>query len=183
MENTKNGSSTPTQKEDTQKNLFGKDAIKKMKAIASSAETGFLCTNIKTGLPLSIRPMALQQIDDEGNVWFMDLKDSGKEAEIKKDPFTHVLFQESKHSGFLNIYGISEIVRDQAKIDELWTPAAKVWFQGGKDDPNISLIKVVPTHVHYWDNKHGDMIAFVKMAAAIVTGKTMDDGVEGKLDF
>ena len=32
----------------------------------------------------------------------------------------------------------------------------KVWFQGGKDDLEISLIKVEPTSVYYWDNKHGD---------------------------
>ncbi len=165
------------------KSLSGEEAVKKLKDLAISAENCFFCTSIKTGLPVSVRPMSVLQVDDAGNLWFASQKDSNKNNEIASDPFTHLFFQENKNSGFLNIYGISEIVTDQDKIDELWNPLLKVWFQGGKDDPNITLIKVEPTNVYYWDTKHGDMIAFVKMAASIVTGKTMDDSVEGNLEF
>jgi general stress protein 26 len=60
---------------------------------------------------------------------------------------------------------------------------AQVWFQKGKEDEKISLIKVEPTNVYYWDTKHGEAIAFIKMAASIIIGKTMDDSVEGNLNF
>lgn len=165
------------------KTLEGTEAVKKLKDLAKSAENCFFCTSIKTGLPLSVRPMSVLEIDDAGNLWFMSHKDSNKNSEIANDPFTHLFFQEHKNSGFLNIYGISEIVTDQAKIDELWNPLLKVWFQDGKDDAKISLIKVVPTNVYYWDTVHGEAIAFIKMAASIITGKTMDDSVEGNLNF
>lgn len=165
------------------KRLSGDEAIAKVKDIAMSAQNGFFCTNIKTGLPLSVRPMAVLQVDDAGNLWFMSRIDSHKNQEIASDPFTHLFFQENTNSGFLNIYGISEIVTDQAKIDELWKPLLKVWFQDGKDDPKISLIKVEPTDVYYWDTKHGELVAFAKMAASVITGKTMDDSIEGKLEF
>lgn len=165
------------------KTLEGKEAIKKLQDLATKAENCFFCTSIKTGVPVSIRPMSVLQVDDQGNLWFMSQSDSNKNAEIAEDPFTHLLFQESKNSGFLNVYGITEISRDQAKIDELWNPLLKVWFQGGKDDLKISLLKVSPTNVYYWDTKHGEVIAFAKMALSIVTGKTMDDSVEGNLDF
>lgn len=163
--------------------LEGEAAVKKLKNLATSAENCFFCTNIKTGLPLSVRPMSVLQVDEAGNLWFMSQNDSNKNAEITQDPFTHLFFQENKNSGFLNIYGITEIITDGAKIDELWNPLLKVWFQGGKDDPKISLLKVVPTNVYYWDTKHGEAIAFIKMATSIIIGKTMDDSVEGKLEF
>lgn len=184
MENEKisRDSSNNTQ-QDNIKTLNGKEALNKLKEIVEKAENCFFCTNIKTGLPISVRPMAVLEVDDAGNLWFMSMKSSIKNKEIVADPFTHLLFQDSKHSGFLNIYGISEIVTDQQKIDDLWKPILKVWFQGGKDDLEISLIKVEPTSVYYWDNKHGDVIAFAKMAASLVIGKTMDDSIEGKLDF
>jgi general stress protein 26 len=172
--------------QDTQdhiKTLAGDEAVKKLKDLAKSAENCFFCTNIKTGLPLSVRPMSVLEVDDKGNLWFMSHNDSNKNGEIALDPFTHLFFQENKNSGFLNIYGISEIVNDQEKIDELWNPLLKVWFQEGKDDAKISLIKVEPTNVYYWDTKHGEAIAFIKMAASIITGKTMDDSVEGNLNF
>lgn len=177
-------SSNNTQPNDEHiKTLKGHEALAKLKAIATKAENCFFCTNIKTGLPVSIRPMNVLQVDDEGSLWFMSMKDSTKNGEISSDPFTHVLFQESTNSGFLNVYGITEISTDQAKIDELWKPLLKTWFQGGKEDPNITLLKVVPTNVYYWDNKHGDVVAFAKMAASVITGKTMDDSIEGNLDF
>ena len=171
------------QPENHQKTLVGKEAIDKLKDIALSAANCFFCTNIKTGLPLSVRPMSVLQVDDEGNLWFISGKDSHKTEEIKADPFTHLFFQENKNSGFLNIYGIAEFMEDREKVNELWNPLLNVWFKEGKDDPNISLLKVEATKVYYWDNKHGDMIAFAKMVTSIVIGKTMDDGVEGNLEF
>lgn len=164
------------------KSLEGKEAVDKLKEISLAAENCFFCTDIKTGLPMSVRPMAVLDVDDSGNLWFMSQKNSDKNKEIQADPFTHLFFQENKHSGFLNIYGISEVLEDRAKIEELWSPILKVWFQDGKDDEMISVIKVEPTHVYYWDNKHGEAVSFLKMAASLVTGKTMDDSVEGTLD-
>ena len=183
MATSQEGSTNNTQEEDNIKDLGGKDAVEKLRDLADKAESCFFCTNIKTGVPLSVRPMAIQQVDDEGNIWFMSMKDSHKNDEISSDPFTHLLFQAGAHSGFVNIYGISEISRDQTKIDELWSPFIKTWFQGGKDDPNITLIKVIPSEGYYWDTKHGTAVAFLKMAASVITGKTMDDSVEGNLDI
>ena len=182
MATSQEGSTNNTQEENNIKDLGGKEAIEKLRSLAEKAESCFFCTNIKTGIPLSVRPMAIQQVDDEGNIWFMSLKDSHKNDEISSDPFTHLLFQAGAHSGFVNIYGISEISRDQAKIDELWSPFIKTWFQGGKDDPDITLIKVIPSEGYYWDTKHGTAVAFLKMAASVITGKTMDDSVEGALE-
>lgn len=179
----KSDSTNHTQdKKDTIESLQGKEAVEKLKELAKGAENCFFCTDIKTGLPMSVRPMSVLDVDDSGNLWFMSQKDSEKNNEISTDPFTHLFFQQNKNSGFLNIYGISEVIEDRAKIEELWSPLLKVWFQDGKDDEKISLIRVTPTQVYYWDTKHGEAIAFLKMAASVITGKTMDDSVEGELD-
>jgi general stress protein 26 len=83
----------------------------------------------------------------------------------------------------LNIYGIAEISKDKEKIKELWQPILKTWFTEGEDDPRITVIKVEPSEGYYWDNKHGNAVAFIKQAAGAVLGKTLDDSVEGKLDI
>lgn len=170
------------QPEDNIKNLEGPDAWVKIKEIAEKADTCFLCTSIKTGLPFSTRPMAVLQVDNDGNLWFLSSNDSSKNAEISKDPLVQLLFQESPHSGFMNVYGIAEISTDKAKIEEIWTPLAKTWFTGGKDDPRVTVIKVSPTQGHYWDNKHGKAIAFLKMVTGAIIGKTLDDSIEGDLN-
>ncbi|MGI4022406.1 MAG: pyridoxamine 5'-phosphate oxidase family protein [Janthinobacterium lividum] len=169
------------QPEDNLQNLAGTEALKKMKQIAEETQTCFFCTNIKTGSPLSVRPMAIQEVDDEGNLWFLSSNDSHKNEEIKHDDHVHLLFQESHFSGFLNVYGDAYISADKAKIKELWKPILKAWFTGGEDDPRITVIKVVPSEAYYWDNKHGNAIAFIKQTASAVIGKTFDDSVEGEL--
>jgi len=169
------------QPEDNIKNLDGDEAWQKVKELAEKADTCFMCTNIKTGLPFSTRPMAILKADENGDLWFLSANDSTKNAEIKNDPLVQLLCQSSAHAGFLNIYGIAEITIDQTKIEELWTPLAKTWFTEGKDDPRITVIKVSPTQGHYWDNKHGRAIAFVKMVTGALTGQTLDDSVEGNI--
>lgn len=171
------------QPEENIKSLMGEEAITKLKELADKAESCFFCSNIKTGLPFSTRPMSAQKVDEEGNIWFLSSKDSHKNVELERDPFVQLLFQGSKHSAFMSVYGIAEIIEDRQKIEELWEPLVKVWFTEGKDDPRISVIKVSPTQGYYWDNKHGNFVAFLKMAASMVRGKTMDDSVEGRLEM
>jgi general stress protein 26 len=170
------------QPEENTKNLQGPEAIEKIKDLVKQSPTCFFCTNIKTGLPLSTRPMAVQKVDDEGNFWFLSANDSHKNDEVDHDPFVHLLFQGSAHSDFLNIYGIATSSQDKEKIKELWEPVLKAWFTEGENDPRITVIKVEPTEGYYWDNKHGNAIAFVKQLVGAAMGKTLDDSIEGKLE-
>jgi general stress protein 26 len=171
------------QPENNFKDLQGAEAIKKVKELVDIAKTCFFCSNIKTGIPLSTRPMSVQKVDDDGNFWFLSSNDSHKNDELAKDPFVHLFFQGSAHSDFLNIYGMAFISEDKEKIKELWEPILKTWFTEGVDDPRISVIKVEPSEGYYWDNKHGNAVAFVKQLAGATLGKTIDDSIEGKLDL
>src|ERR1700735_1819677 len=148
--------------EQNTQDLDGRDAIEKMKELVAKTWTCFFCTNIKTGLPFSTRPMAVQQVDAEGNLWLLSSNDSHKDMELKSDPFVQLLFQGSAHSDFLTIYGVASISDDKEKIKELWASDMKTWFTEGQDDPRISVIKVEPSEAYYWDNKHGDLVAYLK---------------------
>src|ERR1700760_1156351 len=169
------------QPENNTQNLSGAEAIKKIKELADKA-TCFFCTNIKTGIPFSTRPMSVHKVDNHGNFWFLSANDSHLNKELSTDPFAHLLFQRSAHSDYLNIYGIAEISTDKEKIKELWEPIYKTWFTEGENDPRITVIKLEPSEGYYWDNKHGNAIAFVKMLAGAVIGKTLDDSIEGTIE-
>jgi general stress protein 26 len=169
------------QPEDNREDLRGPAADKKIKELAEKAETCFFCTQLTTNEPLKTRPMSVQKVDDDGTLWFLSASDSHKNAEISADPRVQLLFQGSKHSDFLSVYGQATISRDRAKIDELWEPILKTWFTEGKDDPRITVIRVDPLEGYYWDTKHGNAVAFAKMAVGAVLGKTLDDSVEGTL--
>lgn len=169
------------QEEENHKDLQSAEAGKKIKELADKASTCFFATGIKTGKPLTVRPMAVQKLDEAGNLWFLSANDSHKNQDIAEDNHVQLLFQGSTHSDFLSLYGLATISTDKALIEELWEPILKTWFTEGVDDPRITVIKVETIEGYYWDNKHGDAVAFLKMAAGAVMGKTMDDSIEGKL--
>lgn len=169
------------QPEENTKHLSGDEAAKKIKELADKAQSCFFCTNIRSNQAFATRPMSPQKIDDEGDFWFLSAVDSHKNMELDTDPYVQLLFQGGPHSDFMSLYGKATISNDKQKIEELWNPLIKTWFTEGKDDPRITVIKVTPEDGYYWDTKHGDMVAFVKIIAGAITGQTLDDSIEGKL--
>src|SRR4030095_6416126 len=163
------------------KNLRATAAIEKIREIAKDANICMFVTDL-SNLPLMGRPMATQEVDEEGNIWFMSDKNSDKNREIEKDQQVQLFYSHTGNYEYLSIYGNAEIVNDRSKIEELWTPMAKTWFREGKDDPNISLIKVTPEDAYYWDTKNNKMVSLMKFAMGAMGITPKDDGgVEGKL--
>jgi len=169
------------QPEDNYKDLSGEEGVKKMKELVEKASTCFFCTRIKTDENFSTRPMAVQKIDGLGVTWFLSASDSKKNMEIYDDPAVQMLFQGSDYSDFLTVYGTATISRDKEVIDELWNPMLKTWFTEGKDDPRITVIKVVPIEAYYWDTKHVQVIGLIKRMVGAAIGKTLDDSIEGQI--
>jgi general stress protein 26 len=71
----------------------------------------------------------------------------------------------------VNASGTAQVVRDQAKIDELWHDGLKAWFPNGKDDPNISLLKIKMHQAEYWDRAGGRMATLFQQVKAALTGQ------------
>jgi general stress protein 26 len=158
----------------------GGAAIEKLKELAENARMCMFTTFAKS-LPMPSRPMALQTVEDDGTLQFFSAKSSNKNMEIAQDSHVQLFFGNSGDNEDLSLYGTAKVSTDRAKIKELWNPIAKVWFQDGADDPDLTLISVTPIETKYWDTKHNKLVAILKMGAAIITGKTLDDGVEGVL--
>jgi general stress protein 26 len=171
------------QPEDNRADLHSHDAVERIKDVVKKTQTCFFCTALSTGDSNASRPMSVRKVDDEGSLWFLSANDSHKNQELARDPSVTLYFQGSEHSDFLQLSGSATINTDRAKIDELWEPVIKTWFTGGKDDPRITVIKVEPTTGYYWDNKHGNAVAGLKMLVGAAIGKTLDDSIEGRISL
>ncbi len=162
------------------KNLSRSEAIEKIQNLATTADICMFVTSLSK-VPLTARPMSTVEVDDQGNIWFISKKSSDKNKAITLDNKVQLLYASKGNAEFMNVYGEAEIVIDKQKAEEVWTSIAKAWLPGGVDDPELSLIKVKPLDTYYWDTKHGKLISLIKIATAVITGKTMDDGVEGSI--
>lgn len=169
------------QEERNHQDLATASAVKKIKELIDTAKTGFLSTQASSSSSQGTRPMTVQEVDDSGTLWFLIANDSHTYEDISSEPDVKLYFQGSAHSDFLYLEGSAVLSADKDKIQELWNPVLKTWFTEGENDPRIAIIKVYPTAGYYWDNKHGNAIAALKMVAGAIIGKTMDDSIEGDL--
>lgn len=86
-----------------------------------------------------------------------DLREEGegspKVHEIQNNQQVNVVCQDGERI-CISLSGRAELVNDRRKLEEAWSESFKVWFPGGKDDPDIRLIFVRGDEAEYWDT-HG----------------------------
>lgn len=169
------------QPEHNHEDLQAREAVEKIRELVDQAETCFFCTAATEHDSVAARPMAVQEVDDAGNLWFLSASDSHKNAEVTQDSRVRLYFQGGKHTDFLLLDGVATVSRDKARIKQLWKPIMKTWFTEGQDDRRVTVIKVAPTEGYYWDTKHGMAVAGIKMLIGAAIGQTLDDSIEGKL--
>ena len=162
-------------------NLINKEAIDKLKSLVDEIMVCLFCTDLKTDDGATCRPMTAIKVCDQGNIWFFSEKNSDKNKAIASDKEVQLFFSHPGKSSYLVVNGDAEIILDKVTIEELWTPAAKIWFKEGKDDPTISVIKVTPKGAYYWDTDGNRMINFLKMVASVATGTNLVTGNQGSI--
>lgn len=162
------------------KHLNDNEAIAKLKELAERIGTCMFCTEL-TQAPFNTRPMALRQVDEAGDLWFISSASSNKNEEIKQDDKVQLLFAKNSSAHYLSVFGEADIYKNEDKMDELWTPIAKAWFEEGKHDPDATIIRVRPIESYYWDTIDGKIFTLIKIVTSAITGKNMDGGIEGNL--
>ena len=162
-------------------NLNNKEAIDKLKSLVDEIKVCLFCTDLKTNDGSTCRPMSAMKVCDQGNIWFFSEKNSDKNKAILTDKNVQLFFSHPGKGSYLVVNGEAEIILDKTTIEELWTPVAKIWFTEGKEDPNISVIKVKPTTAYYWDTDGNRMINLLKMVASVVAGTNLVSGKQGDL--
>lgn len=138
-----------------------------------------MMTTVDEGGNLVSRPMACMQMDADGTLWFFTQKSSPKVEQIEQhENKVNLSFVNVADADYVSISGTSQEVYDRAKIDALWSDMAKPWFPKGKDDPELTLLKVHTEMAEYWDSNDSRIIRLFEMARAAVTGDTYKDGGE-----
>lgn len=112
---------------------------------------------------LHAHPMTPQEVTEDGDVWFFVDKSSEQAHNIGSEKRVNLAFSDG--STWLSVAGHARVLRDEAKIDELWNPIVEAWFPDGKGAPNVALLHVESDSAEYWDTPGGRIasaLAFVK---------------------
>lgn len=140
-----------------------------------------MLTTVEQDEDLRSRPMATHDMDDDGTIWFFTYDDSAKVREIQRNNRVSLSYTDTGSETYVSAAGKAELVKDRAKINQLWNDILKAWFPKGKEDPRIALLKVSLHQAEYWDRPGGKMVKLFQVAKAIVTGEQDKGGRNEKL--
>jgi general stress protein 26 len=133
---------------------------------------------------LSARPMAAANRDfDDGTLWFFAREDSPKLDELAESRNVLVAYAHPGKQDYVSLSGTARVVRDQAKVKQLWSEPARVWFPKGPEEGDIALIAVDVETAEYWDSPSATVVYAYGYAKAALTGEPPKMGENKKVAF
>lgn len=154
--------------------LTGTEATERLKELVEDIDFAMLTTQDAHGNLVS-RPMNTRQMDEHGNLWFFTAEDTKKVAEAQEEHHVGLSYADAKGQRWVSVAGRASIVHDDAKMEELYSPALDIWFAQGLETPGIALLKVTPVEAELWEPAHGRLVLAASMLKALVTKDTPDE--------
>jgi len=100
------------------------------------------------------QPMtALVEDDSGGPIWIFTAKDTDLVQELGERHTALLHFSSKDHELFAAVEGELIADNDRAAIERLWNPYVAAWYEGGKDDPKLQLLRFEPDHAKIWLNE------------------------------
>jgi general stress protein 26 len=145
------------------------DAITEVGDLIKNIRTAMLTTKSGEGRLVS-RPIATRQKTFDGDLWFLTSIDSKKVHELSANPQVNVAYVNEGDARYVSIDGRADVLRDRAKMDELWTEFDKVFFPQGKDDPNLVVLRVTADTAETWTSSTSSIGRAFDFLKARITG-------------
>ncbi len=108
------------------------------------------------------RPMTAQFEKDRTPIWFFTSKDNAIVQKLPLGQRAIATFASKDHDLFATLHGAVAIETDRAVLERLWNPYIAAWFEGGKDDPKLALLRFDAERAEIWLNENS-LFAGVKM--------------------
>jgi len=149
------------------------DQTHKVAELLRGERFGFLTTITMDGR-LTSRPMTLQEVEFDGDLWFFADAGSRKVAHIAADPQVNVTV--GSGSSWVSFTGVASVVRDDGRKRDLWNAVVEAWFPDGPDADHVVLLRVDGLSAEYWDTPGGRVASLISFAKAKLTGEPYSGG-------
>lgn len=147
----------------TDDTLTQQDVVDKLR----DADLVMLTTALAHGKLLS-HPMSIQGVTDDADIWFFVSLQGGQADALRQGPHVNLAIAES--GSWLSIAGRAEFVEDRALLEQLWTERAAQYFPGGKEDPDLGLLRVTGDSAQFWGLPGGKVAGLAQIVTSKVSG-------------
>ncbi len=139
--------------------------IRKLAKMIRGIKVAMLTTTAPDGT-LRSRPMASQEADFDGTLWFFSQDSSEKTSEILQNPQVNASYVSTEEHHYVSFTGHASVVQAREKMQELWCPVYRAWFPRGLDDPELALLRVDVERAEYWDMLSSSMVNLLELDRA-----------------
>lgn len=154
--------------------------IKRVRELIKDIRFAML-TTLQSDGSLRSRPMATQQLEFDGDLWFFTYGNADKVHEVKQNPHVNLSYAATNEQKYVSISGTGELVRDRDRMEQLWNPVYRAWFPQGLDEPDLALLKVSVDQAEYWDSPSNSVVRLAGFVKAVVTGDPSAVGSNEKI--
>ena len=156
------------------------DEITKLVELTKDIKIAMLTTVEEDGA-FGARPMAQQEVQSDGSLFFFVERDSNIVRNVAANP--HVGVSLSSGDVWVSISGNATIVDDVAKKKDLWNAGVEAWLPQGPEDASVALLHVDSESAEYWDTPGGKVASVFSFVKSKATGQPYDGGEVKKLDL
>ena len=156
------------------------ESISKVTDIINDSHIGMFTTINETGALVS-RPLAVQEVKDDGDMWFFTSSTTSQVAHIRANPAVNVSF--GKRTEWVSVAGTAEVVTDRQLIHDMWNQVVEAWFPDGPDTPEVVLLHVDSDSAEYWTSPGGTAATVLQWIKSKVTNSRMSVGDSGTVEL
>jgi general stress protein 26 len=131
------------------------------------------------GTPVPMAPIARE---DDTAIWFITSAHHDTFRAAKTGGEALIYVADSAGHLYGTVKGHLEASDDTEKLDEVWSPLAAAWFENGREDDAVRLMKYVPHEAEIWVNDGTAKYLFETIKANVSNG-TPDTGEYGMIHF
>ncbi|RYU10212.1 pyridoxamine 5'-phosphate oxidase family protein [Nocardioides iriomotensis] len=115
------------------------------------------------------RPLATQDVEFDGDVWFVTERSAPWVSQLGAHPEVNVAYAGS--SSWVSLAGTARVVDDPDRLREYWSAFTDAWLEGGPDNPDNVLVHVAAHSAEYWDSPGAKVTQVLNLVKAKVTGE------------
>lgn len=116
-----------------------------------------------TGSGQHPQPMSIFPETKTGIIWIISSKDTDLVQAVSQGAEAACTAQSGSGDYHTSLIGAIEQTTNPEKLDELWSYGVAAWFEHGREDPDITLLKFVPREAAVWETEGNLMKVGLKL--------------------
>jgi general stress protein 26 len=131
-----------------------------------------------------LQPMTHFPDAKAGVIWFISSTETDLVSALGTGKAAQYVVIAKDHDAHISLRGTLHQVHNAAKLDALWGPFVAAWFEGGRDDPRVALLRFDPEIGEIWASSASTLkVGFEVIRANLDATHQPDIGTKATVHF